>query len=78
MASLKVEVCLKEKTDPEHKYSVTFGTINVFLDVYITLVNTIFLETFCNICKQASADVYFHFQFLVTNVPKLDKKHYET
>ena len=24
MASLKVEICLKKKTYPEHKYSVTF------------------------------------------------------
>ena len=26
MASLKVEICLKKKTQPEHKYSVRFVT----------------------------------------------------
>ena len=26
MASLKVEICLKKKTHPEHKYAVTFDT----------------------------------------------------
>ena len=26
MANLKAEICLKKKTHPEHKYSVTFVT----------------------------------------------------
>ena len=35
MASEKVEICLKEKNPPEHKYFVTFvskvGTITIFV-----------------------------------------------